>query len=61
MRLSQWRFATYTMLAIDLVAVGTARADWPSDPAVNVPICTAKPKSANPSMAPDLASGAFIA
>jgi len=60
MRYSQWIVAASAALTTDLVAVGAAQADWPSDPTVNVPICTAGQNQQAPRMVSDLLSGVFI-
>ena len=46
---------------VALLCPTLSRADWPFDPNVNVPVCTAASEQTNPSIVPDGAGGAIIA
>ena len=49
------------LLACGLLPARFALAAWPSDPLVNVPLCTAAGEQLEPAMVPDGAGGAILA
>jgi hypothetical protein len=52
--------AVEILALLALFDVAQARADWPSSPTTNLPICAATALQSSPALAPDLSRGAFI-
>ena len=52
------RIASAALIAL---LPASARADWPSSPTTNLPICTATGLQVVPAMTTDMAGGAYIA
>jgi hypothetical protein len=48
------------MVSLFNISAGITYAEWPSDPTVNVPICTAAGNQENPKLASDGAAGGAI-
>ncbi len=53
--------AIAALVLLELTTASGARADWPTSPTVNVPICTSPGLQLIPSVASDLAGGVIIA
>jgi len=56
----QIRFLFITLLVLAVLWIPQLTSAWPSDPTVNVPICTAANEQSNPQLVSDGAGGAII-